>query len=84
MKTILALSALLSSSAALANPPTPITSDPYPYYKTNSAKGYEVYVKPGCAWYELQPGGTVKQICDRTSPEWLFKLLDKDGAGSEK
>ena len=78
----LALAALLASSAALAD--QPITNDPYPYLKTNSAKGYEAYVLPGCAWYELKADLRVVQICDRTSPEWLFVLRDKEGGGTDR
>ena len=71
--------AALLSTYALAQGRT--YAEPYPYQKSDPAKGYTLYQLHGCGDYELQPPSRVRHVCDRKSPANLFRLLDKDGQG---
>ena len=69
----------LISTTALAQGRT--YAEPYPYQKSDPAKGYTLYTLHGCGDYEVVGAGRVTPVCDRKSPINLFRLMDKDGQG---
>lgn len=69
----------LLSTYALAQGRT--YAEPYPYHKSDPARGYALYQLHGCNDYEVVGAGRVTHVCDRKSPVNLFRLLDKDGQG---
>ena len=83
MRTLTAVAALaLLSTYALAQGRT--YAEPYPYQKSDPAKGYTLYTLHGCGDYELLPPSRIRHVCDRRSAKEIFKTNDREGHGTAK
>ena len=81
MRTLTAVAALaLLSTYALAQGRT--YAEPYPYQKSDPARGYTLYQLHGCGDYELLPPARVRHVCDRRSPSQIIKTIDRESHGT--